>query len=155
MELKLKSLTVTDYDSKDIEKVNFIKEVSEDPAIVEYVFPHPDKWLTVPTYSDKIESSCCYFVKDNDEIVGFFKPFTFLDTSDLGLDYAVHPKYRNMGYGSKILLEVSDYFFNQDIEKVILCIDEENTASIETAKKAGFTLESGNNSYIHVYEKRK
>ncbi len=154
MEIKLKSLTVTDYDSNDMDKVKFIKEVSEDPAIVEYVFPHPDKWLTMPTYSDKIESSCCYFVKDQDKIVGFFKPFIYFDT-DLGIDYAVHPNYRNMGYGKKILVEVSDYFFEKNIRKAILCIDENNAASIAAAQNAGFTLESGNNSYIHVYEKRK
>ena len=42
-----------------------------------------------------------------------------------------------------------------NIRKAILCIDENNVASIKVAKEAGFKLESDSNSYIHVYEKRK
>ena len=141
MEVKLNSLIVTDYDKNDIEKVRFVKEVSIDKDIKNNVYPYPEKWLTLPNDTDNIEECCSYMIKDNNHLIGFFKTSSYFDKG-IGIDYAVHSNYRNKGYGSKILLEVSNYFFKHDIEKIILCINNSNIASCKAAEHAGFILET-------------
>ena len=154
MEVKLNSLTVTDYDQKDLEKVKFVKEVSKDKEIKNNVYPHPEKWLTLPNDTDDVEECCTYMVKDDDNLVGFFKTSSYFDKG-IGIDYAVHSNYRNKGYGSKILLEVSNYFLKHNAERIILCINNSNVASRKAAEHAGFTLETKIPDNICVYEKRK
>ena len=154
MEIKLNTLSVTNYDSKDIEKVKFMYEISSDKDIRKYVSTEVDKYLMRTNYTDGIEHSIAYIVKDDNKLVGFFKPSIFYDT-DIGLDYGIHPRYRKQGYGKRLLIEISDYFFNRNINSIALCIDNNNIASINTALSAGFKKENTGYQMITEYVKRK
>ena len=154
MEIKLNSLTVTDYDFSDTKKVRFVHEMTYDKAIREYVSWNIDKIIMRPHYTNGIENSCGYIVKSHDNLVGFFRPFVFFDT-DIGLDYAIHPNFRGQGYGTRLLVEVSDYFFERNIKRVALRINNSNTSSIIAAKKAGFEEEYVGLQEVTEYVKKR
>lgn len=157
MEIKLgrgtNSLTVTNYDSNDIDKVRFVREIGIDKDIRKFVSPEIENYLMRPTYTDGIESSVAYLVKDKDKIVGFFKPSMYYGT-DIGIDYGIHPNYRRCGYGSRMLIEISNYFFERNIKSITLCIDNSNIPSINTAIAAGFKKENVGYQMITEYVKR-
>lgn len=154
MEIKLDSLVVTNYDSKDLDKVKFVREIGEDKNIRRYVSPNIEEVLMRPNYTGDIENAVAYIVKDQDKCVGFVKPSIFFDT-EVGLDYGVHPEYRKKGYGTKILLEVSDYFFKKNFQSVVLCIDNSNKASINAALKAGFVKNDVGFDLVSEYIKER
>ena len=155
MEIKLKNLVVTDYDSRDMDKVKFVRDVANDKDIRRYVSNDIDQWLMRPHYTnDALENCVVYMVKDKDKIVGLFKPAVYYGT-DIGLDYAVHPDFRRKGYGTKILLEVSDYFFDRNVERVSLCIDNTNIGSINAAINAGFGKRNVGYQMITEYVKER
>ena len=157
MELKLKTLTITDYDALDENKVKLSYELSTDPLVERYVFPDVDRWFRNTGKVDKMQTGDTLMVKDSesDELVGFFKFHTFFDSS-MSMDYGISPRFRNKGYGTKILLEVSDYFLDNGITDIVLCIDMKNEASRKCALKAGFVQDTfGYNVDRFVKEKSK
>ena len=71
------------------------------------------------------------------------------------LNYGVHPNYRNQGYGTKILKEVSDYTLSEKNKGVRISISKTNEYSIKAALSAGYELEDVISEVNYIYEKRK
>lgn len=140
MNIKLKSLVITNYDDYDKRKIRFVKDMKDDQLVGNYVTKSIDNILNKSINDNKIMIGSGYIVCDGRKLVGYVRPAELLDINTLELHYAVHPDYRRQGYGSKILVEVSDYLLKhiKDINNIKLYINSENRGSIKCAKKAGF-----------------
>jgi len=108
MKIKLKSLCLNTYDIHKKKYCRFVKEITTDPLVNKFV-PTPIELQLLESKNDdivKIPSS--YIVTEKKELIGYVR---FNELDELGtliLHYAVHPDYKRNGYGSKILIEVSD-----------------------------------------------
>ena len=140
MKIKLKSLCLNTYDIHKKKYCRFVREITTDPLVNKFV-PTPIELQLLESKNDdivKIPSS--YIVTEKKELVGYVR---FNELDELGtliLHYAVHPDYRRNGYGSKILIEVSDYVFKNmnEVSKIKLHINSINKGSIKCAENAKF-----------------
>ena len=111
MKTKISNLIITDYCSSDKRKLRFIKEISTDPLVCQFVSNHLDEWLEDSEGTDKLLVGPAYIMADNRKLVGFIR-CAFVDSDGvLNLHYGVHPDYRKMNYGTQILIESSKYIF--------------------------------------------
>lgn len=150
MNIMLKSLAITSFDSNVYEKVKFVKELSKD-KLVNRLYCSIDKMIEESEKSDTIIFGCGYIISDNNNFVGFIRPSKIIDNGVLDIDYAVRDNYRHQGYGTRILKETADYFLNNydDIEIIKLIIDGDNVNSMNCAEKAGFM--KTDESYPHFF----
>ena len=82
-----------------------------------------------------------YVVLDNENPVAYIYVSSIIK-DEVFLEISVLNKYRNMGYGSKILDEVCDYLFeNHNIRCVKLDIDPSNKNSIAMAQNCYFEFD--------------
>lgn len=162
MKIRMKNLVITNYCETDKRKLCFIKEISEDPLVRHFVSNNMDEWLEDSIDTEKLLVGLAYIVASDIKLVGFIR-CAFLDTNGiLNLHYGVHPDYREMHYGTKILEETSEYLFRSDmpIKNIELYIKEINKGSIKCAINAGFTLDRSfpsriDNCKVNVYSKKK
>ena len=151
MNVKLNSLAITNFDSNDLEKIKFVKELKEDNLISQFLYGCIDKMIEASEKSENFVLGYGYIVLDKDNLIGFIRPARIIDNSTLDIDYAVKSNYRHQGYGTKILEEASEYFFknSDEIENIKLFIDSENVNSMSCAEKAGFIKTT--ESYSHLF----
>lgn len=142
MKIKISNLVITDYCSTDKRKIRFIKEIKEDPLICHFVSNFIDNHLKESEGSTELLVGPAYIIEDKRKLVGFIR-CAFLDFDGvLNLHYAVHPSYRRMHYGSKMLLDVSKYILkNMSVNAIELYIKDINSGSIKCAKNANFTFD--------------
>lgn len=115
MKIRMKNLVITNYCETDKRKLRFIKEISEDPLVRHFVSNNMNEWLEDSIDTEKLLVSPAYIVASDRKLVGFIR-CAFLDTNGiLNLHYGVHPDYRKMHYGTKILEETSEYLFRSDM----------------------------------------
>ena len=140
MDIKLKSLNITNYDSKDIEKIEFINTIKSDYLINKYLYRCIDEMIEKSETSENFVLGYGYIVKDNDKLIGFFRPARLESKYKIDVDYGIIEKYRNKGYGTKLLIEVSDYLLTSFdmINGIVLHIDNSNKNSVKCALNAGF-----------------
>ncbi len=55
------------------------------------------------------------------------------------IGYGISPKYRNLGYGTMLLLSAKEIFSNISSENILLVITKTNYASLKVAEKVGAT----------------
>lgn len=158
MDIKLKTLYITSYDSSDIEKIRFTKEFKNDIFVQQYLYSCVDEMIEKSEKYPNLHIGCGYIIKDEEDLIGFIRPARIVGLSMLDLDYGVHPKFRNKGYGTKILIEASDYFLEnvERIHKIRLSIASSNENSSKCATNAGFIeLEEKYPMHFKTYLKRK
>ncbi len=139
MKIKLNSLYICNYDPEDITKFNFLKKIHEDELIRQYLGRFVSTDIADSQNDERIILDHSYIISNEKDHVGFIS-IPELRDGELTLEYGVHPDFRHKGYGTKILREVSDYFFEERnfVESVGLCIDSENKYSQKAAFNAGF-----------------
>lgn len=139
MKIKLKTLSIMTYDINKKENVRFVTELKNDQLMRKFVPGTIEKRLLSASNDSNIEIGSSYIINENKNPVGYVR-FNELEDNVLTLHYGVHPDKRKQGYGSKILLEVSDYVFKNmnDINKIRLCIRSYNVGSRKCALNAGF-----------------
>lgn len=104
----------------------------------------------VDSINDRLESSAlnnnfsfqsAYVILDNENPVGY----VYISNNvkdEVFLELSILKDKRNMGYGSKIINELSDYLFNKyNIRFVKLDIDPSNINSVKTAEACGFLFD--------------
>ena len=142
MNIRIKNLTITEYDELDKRKIRFIKDIKEDQLVGRYVSNTMDEWLEDSRGLDKLLVGPAYIISDKRKLVGFIRMASLNKNGEVDLHYGVHPDFRKQGYGSKILLEVSNYLLKNTeyVKRIKLDIKEENKGSILCAENANFTL---------------
>lgn len=144
MKIKLKTLSLTTYDNDSKKKYKFAKEMADDPLISNFVSRNLVQELINSHDDSEVLIGSAYLVCDKKLLIGYLK----LDKLDiegvLTIHYAVHPDYRKMKYGSKILDETAYYVLHNinEVKKLKLKIVEINKSSIECAKHCGYKKES-------------
>lgn len=142
MKVKMDSLIITEYCSSDKRKIRFIKEISQDPLVNNYVSDIIYEKLEASEGDEKVSIGHSYIIEDKRKLVGFVT-LNFLDKNgNLDLHYGVHPEYRRQGYGSKILLEIKEYVFKElaNVNKIRLFIKKVNKGSTKCAINAGYKI---------------
>lgn len=142
MKIKLKTLSLTTYDMDKRKQYRFVDEMKNDPLVKEFVSGIIDHYLINDKDDSEVLIGASYLVAEDKKLVGYVR-FNELDMSGvLTLHYAVHPDLRRQGYGTKILVEVSDYAFKsiEKVNMVRLYIRNYNKGSIKCAENAGFKL---------------
>lgn len=147
MDIKLNTLTITNYDSNNLKKVKFSEELDKDFLIKRYLY-NSVSVVDVVKKSENISNlhlGYGYLIKDGYNLVGFIRPYREIIFT-LGIDYCVHPNFRFKGYGTKILTEVSDYFLEnyKSVNNIKLSVASSNELCLKCASNAGFTLISDN-----------
>lgn len=158
MYIKLKDLAITNYNSNDISNIKFVKDIKDANRLDSYLYNCIDEMIRKSEGRSNLTIGYGYIIKDAENLIGFVRPARINNINTLDLDYGVHPKYRHQGYGTKILVEVSDFFLEniERIHKVKLNIDISNEYSLKCAKKAGFIeVESDCTGQFRTFLKRK
>ena len=143
MIFKLKSLSITNYDSQIMDNVKFLKEIEKDEEINRNMDDAPLA-LERSNGVTNLRLGLAYLVKDKDSVIGLIrlaKPNA--QVHDISIDIAIRPIYRHKGYGTILLKEVSDYIFRNStlIKKIKLSIDSSNVNGVRCAASANFTLD--------------
>lgn len=94
-----------------------------------------------------------FLVYEQKKVVGFF----MLRGWDEGFDIpsfgmVVHPKYRGLGIGTKMLNSAIDACIKRGVKKIRLTIDKENIVARNIYKKAGFKFK-GNIGFKTLWRK--
>ena len=144
MEIKLNDLQIVSYDSKNGPIKQFIKSIKNDELIKYYCGRYVADKIMSSENCSKLLLETGYMITNNNNLIGYIATDK-LEYNSVGLECGVHPLFRNQGYGSKILKEVSDFLLQRDfIEQIDLSIDSENIYSEKCAINALFKLENEN-----------
>ena len=155
MRIKLTSLDIVSYDKESKKKIRFLKEMNEDILIGIYFKDIIRDMIDERKDRKDMEIGYGYLVEDKKKLVGFVQPIR-IEKNVLDINYAVHPDYRRLGYGVKILNEISSYYFSNNVKSVRLYINKDNIRSMGCALKAGFHQEGEiNNKHLYVYMKNR
>ena len=143
MNIKLKSLSLTNFKISDKKKFNFVREINYDHEIAEFVTEDIVKLFIPSEQEEKLTVGPAYIIEDKEECVGFiYFPKYDKEERTVVLNYGVHPDHRNKRYGTKILEEVSEFVLNNtSVKNVELYINGYNKGSIKCAEGAKFKLE--------------
>lgn len=158
MDIILKDLTITSYDSSDIDKVRFTKEFKNDNLVKNYLYKDVDEFIKKSENYPDLHMGCGYIVKDDKDLIGYIKASRGFNLFTLDVDYGIHPAFRYKGYGTKLLKESSDYFFEniENLHNIRLSIFFGNDFSLKCATKAGFIeVKEENQTMYKTYLKRK
>ena len=122
MTINLKSLSITNYDSKKVENVKFLREIEKDKEIsqnIEDVKTSLEKSIGLSNFRLGVS----YLVKENEELIGLVK-LADKNTQEhsLSIDIAICEAHRDKGYGEILFSEISDFIFRNSnlIKKVKL-----------------------------------
>ena len=158
MDIKLYSLSITNFDSNDIEKIRFVKEMKAANEKDHFLYNCIDELIKKSETTPQLHIGYGYIIKDQEKLIGYFRPARRENCYVLSVDYGVHPKFRHQGYGTKILVETSEFFLNNfdDIHAIKLLINCSNEYSIKCAQKANFIQSSfAYEPEFYSYLKRK
>lgn len=118
------------------EDISFIEDLYSDKEVKKYLFCLKRKMKISNTIYNTP-----FIIRDiyTDNVVGyvfFYEP----NLKEVELMYATHQNYRREGYGKRILEGASTFILDKEksIENIVLIINPNNIASINTASKSGF-----------------
>ena len=148
MDISIGKLNITSFCLENLEHIKFRNELKEDDLIYEFV--------STSIESD-IELENSYIIRTKDELVGYiYLKLISEEDNIVELRYSVHPKYRGLGYGKRILEECRQFLFNVDMNCVELHIRKDNENSIRCAESAEYELTGENNDeYFYIYKSLK
>lgn len=151
MTIKLDKLILQSYDNKNEQHRNFKYSILRDESFNKFFgqmfIKNSDEYFKE---TDNLEVKKIYLIQDEENIIGMIRLFDKNNFDIINLQYAVAPEFRNMGYGKKILKEISEYFKNYTID---LDINKNNIPSINCAIDSGFTNYKQENEEIRYRRK--
>lgn len=164
MQVSIGNLMITSFCAENIKHQKFRFDLAHDEVIYDFVSTNIYNDL-VEVVGEDVRLECSYIIQDNDKLVGYIDTKIILNEEGIiELRYAVHPKYRRLGYlgysdstrkgyGEQILEECSSYLFNFDnVNSIDLHIRKDNVASIGCAKKAKFKcIGTNEDEYYFIY----
>ena len=83
---------------------------------------------------------------DNKKIIGFIGAWIIASEADI-VNIAVHPKYRNLGIGSKLLSSFIELGRNEDWYKITLEVRESNLSAQKLYSKYNFKVDGIRKNY--------
>ena len=143
MKIKLDSLIISSYDRTNKNHLNFKLGLYNDEMFINYFGQFFLKKIDeIFDNSNELEVNKAYLIEDNENVVGMIRIFKKSFNGVIELQYLVSKNYRNSGYGTKILKEVSNYLIStNDVTCIKLDIDKTNKGSIVCATKVGYNKE--------------
>lgn len=137
----------------NLEKINeckhysLIKSMEMDDDVNRYISKYFSGWISfyVSESDEVIELEKSYVIEFDNKYVGFVGSLEITSNGVLEIWYAIDRNFRNMGYGEKILGEVTSYYIENvyGVNGICLKIDKCNIVSQKVAV---------NNGYIKVLE---
>lgn len=157
MKIQLDNFAIINYNPNDINHIKFAKDMKEANRKDNYLYNCIDELIEKSASTENLHIGYGYMVEEGKKIIGYLRPARKVNLNTLELDLGIHPDYRNQGYGSRILVEATDFFLKfADIKCIKLSIDISNEFSLKCAKKAGFIeLEEEYPRQFATYLKRK
>ena len=153
-QINLKHFILEQFNYNNQEHFKMIDIFDQDKEIDKYIISTEDSFRDVidnyRLYTDDTNYNKIYLVKLlSGEIVESIE----LDgkSSDLYINYSIIEKYRNKGYCTKLLKEITIYLL-EEIKHISLLIKEENTKSSKLALKVGYTIVGNNNLGYNKYQ---
>lgn len=100
------------------------------------------------SYEQELNNSLAkYFVaKINDKVVGFIGTWIIVDESHV-TNVAVHPNYRKLGIGSKLIESMLNYCKEKNCTSYTLEVRESNKTAISVYEKHGFVVDGMRKEY--------
>ena len=140
MVLELETLVLKSYDNNNNKHTSYKNSLEYDEDFVKFFGHFFIKNIdSIFVHSDTLEVNKAYIIEDNEEVIGMIRIFRKTFNGVIELQYAVSREYRRIGYGTKILKEISDYFMlNNEVNCIKLDINKNNIGSITCAKSLGY-----------------
>ena len=137
MNIKLETLDLIRYDN---EKHFNLKSEFLGNSNSKYVQKIGER-LELSQNNDKTIYQSAFVVEDFGLSIGYLY-ISNMSNDEVFLECSILKEFRQKGYGSRILKEVSDYLFEKhNIKNIRLDIEPSNIRSIATAKSCGFDLD--------------
>lgn len=143
MNIELETLSLIKYNKDKYKEVQ--DELDKGESSSKYIHQIKER-LELSNYNNIYQNA--YIVLDKDTPVGYLYISSMIN-DEVYLEYSILKRYRNMGYASDLLYEISNYLFeNCNIKNIKLDIDPSNKGSILVANSNGYILDEED------YEKR-
>ncbi len=114
-------------------KINIYKK-EDIPMITSLATKLHDNYIfNLDTYSN------CLVLEEDDNIIGFISYSIIYDRAEI-IDVIIDEKYRNKGYGKKLVSEVIDLAFSNNCNNITLEVSTLNKVAIKLYKNMGFEI---------------
>ena len=135
------------------EHVPALLETMRDPDILRFTRtpdPMPDGWIHDYVAKVGAKDRMRWAILDGEEFVGYAVTGPIdRDGLEVELGYAVSPWGRGRGVATETLRQLTQWAFDQGMQRVIALISTDNPASSRVAEKAGYTFEGVLRSVHH------
>jgi RimJ/RimL family protein N-acetyltransferase len=140
------------------EHVPALLETMRDPDVLRFTRtpdPMPDGWIRDYVARVGAEDRMRWAILDGEEFVGYAVTGPIdREGLEVELGYAVSPWGRGRGIATETLRQLTQWAFDQGMQRVIALISTDNPASSRVAKKAGYTFEGVLRSVHHRGDQR-
>ena len=138
--IKLENFMLEEFKDDNKDFFNIVKEFDMDDQINKYIISTEDSYSDIVhyynSYSDDSIYNSIYLVKLLDgQIIGSIELDGMSD--DLYINYCILKKFRNNGYCTRLLREITLYLL-KDVKKISLLIKDDNDKSKKLALKNGY-----------------
>jgi len=143
MKINLETLILSSYDDNNKNHRLFKYGLSNDTEFQKYFGQFFMKNIDeIFAESESLEINKAYLIEEEKEVIGMIRIFEKRSNS-INLQYAVSKEYRRLGYGKKILEEVTNFFIRvENIDCIKLDIDKYNNGSIKCAESLDFVKDT-------------
>lgn len=153
MVLHIGKLAIYSYDAKDSDQRHLEYVLENDNDFRKYVTKKLKERLRETPTGEGLQFNASYFVKYEEDFVGYIRLEELRGDGTLNIQWAVSPEFRNQKYGKIIVETISKYILENltKVKKLRGVIDKSNYASRKVAKNAGFTEEIVDKEYDYDY----
>lgn len=140
----------------EIKHYDLIRNLERDSKVQQYISKDLPRWLSKhqAESEDKIEIGKSYVIEKDNHYIGIVGSLSFSNEGILEVWYAIKKKFREKGYGEKVLAEITPYLIEhvQGLNDIELKIDKNNKASKKVAERNGYLLEESDKDLgIDIY----
>ena len=162
--IKLRNLYLEKFNSLNNEHYTLAKTLHNDNSVRNYISKDFISFIEKMSSSigdEKYEILTPYVVRDNSErLLGILGSQKEYKDNVVDLWYALDPSYRNKGFGSKVLSQMTQYLIKEKYDDVMLLIDNKNIRSINLAVSEGYNeigkkSDGLNKILVYQYFKKK
>lgn len=138
MNIQLESLQLIRFNEE--KHKNLMEELVYGNSRSEYIYDIAGRLLKSKNNTKSIYQSA-FIVEMSGQPLGYLYISNMVN-DEVFLEYEIAKNFRGMGYGSKLVQEVTDYLFQQhNIKSIRLDIDPSNKNSTRVAENCGYTID--------------